>query len=217
MTHTSDSSSQPNETVYIIDDDPLVLQAVNEALRSRGFETQAFSSADDLFGILGQTDTGVVVTDLQMPGMNGLEVQQEMLRRGMDLSFILLTGYADVPVTVEVMRNGAVSLVEKPFRVDHLVAEVQRALDASLERNRERSQIRLAKEAIAQLDEEELAVMDCAAKGKANKTISYELCLSSRTVDRRRQSAFRKLGIESVAEFAILRAIAQDPQKILSA
>ncbi|MEL6105017.1 MAG: response regulator [Planctomycetota bacterium] len=217
MAQSSNSSSQPSETVYIIDDDPLVLEAVDEVLRSRGFETQTFESADDLFGSLGQTDTGVVVTDLQMPGMNGLEVQQEMLRRGMDLSFILLTGYADVPVTVEVMRNGAVSLVEKPFRVDHLVAEVQRGLDASLERNRERSQIRQAREAIARLDDEELAVLDCAARGKANKTISYELCLSARTVDRRRQSAFRKLQIESVAEFAILRAVAQDPQRILSA
>ena len=211
-----DLSSHPSRTVYVVDDDPLVLEAVDKALRSRGFATRTFERAETLFGVLEQTQTGVVVTDLQMPGINGLQVQQEILRRGTDLSFILLTGFADVPVAVEVMRNGAVSLVEKPFRVDHLIGEVQRAMDASLRRHRERSQIRSAKEAIARLDDEELAVMDCAAKGKANKRISYELCLSGRTVDRRRQSAFRKLEIESVAEFAILRAMAQDPQRILS-
>ncbi|MEO1523843.1 MAG: response regulator [Planctomycetota bacterium] len=208
---------QSNRTVYVVDDDPMVLDAVDKALHSRGFTTQTFENAEGLFEILEQTETGVVVTDLNMPGMNGLQVQQELLRRGTDLSFILLTGFADVPVTVEVMQNGAVSLVEKPFRVDHLIGEVERALEASLKRNHDRTEIRLAKEAIGRLDEEELAVMDCAAKGKANKTISYELCLSGRTVDRRRQSAFRKLEIESVAEFAILRARAQDPQQILSA
>ena len=209
--------NQTDQTVYIVDDDPLVLQAVDAALRSRGFATQTFESASDLFGIFEETETGVVVTDLQMPGMNGLEVQQEMLRRETDLSFILLTGYADVPVAVEVMRNGAVSLVEKPFRVEHLVEEVERAMKASLQRHESRTEVRQAREAIARLDDEELAVMDSVAKGKANKKISYELCLSNRTVDRRRQSAFRKLEIESVAEFAIMRALADDPQRIRSA
>ena len=147
--------------------------------------------------------------------MNGIQLQRALIEKQSSLSVIMLTAYADVPVAVEVMKNGAVTLIEKPFKVDRLTNEVQKAISISERLHRERIRICEAQDAIERLTSEELAVMDCAAKGKPNKSISYELSLSSRTVDRRRQSALRKLGVESVSEFAVIRSTAEDREGLL--
>ena len=112
-------------------------------------------------------------------------------------------------VTVEVMKNGATTLIEKPFNVEHLMEEVAKALEASQNKQKERARILVAIERLAKLSAEELAVMDLAANGKPNKVIGQELSLSNRTVDRRRQLALQKLNVNSIAEFAVLREIAE--------
>ena len=198
-----------------MDDDPLVLSAVKDALESRGFAPRTFSSAMELLEIIDSANTGVVVTDLKMPGMDGVELQRALRQKESCLSLIMLTAHADVPVTVEVMKNGAVTLMEKPFKLDRLTDEIQRAMAMSVRLHRERIRIGQAQDAIARLTSEELAVLDCAAKGKPNKAISYELSLSSRTVDRRRQSALRKLNVDSVSEFAVIRSTAEDHEGLL--
>ena len=213
VTMTENATQQ--SVVYIVDDDPLVLTAVKDALESRGYAPRTYTSAMELLNNMLPTDTGVVVTDLQMPAMNGIQLQRALIEKQSSLSVIMLTAYADVPVAVEVMKNGAVTLIEKPFKVDRLTNEVQKAISISERLHRERIRICEAQDAIERLTSEELAVMDCAAKGKPNKSISYELSLSSRTVDRRRQSALRKLGVESVSEFAVIRSTAEDREGLL--
>ena len=183
--------------VYIVDDDQLVLHAVKDALEAGGLTPRAFGSAAELLAVVGPDDIGCVVTDLQMPGMNGLDLQKALIEKDSSLALIMLTAYADVPLTVKVMKRGAVTLLEKPFKVDRLTEQVHRAIEQSQRFHIEKKRIREAREAIARLNSEELAVLDCAVKGKPNKSISYELSLSSRTVDRRRQSALRKLEVDS--------------------
>ena len=215
MQETQPAISNQDEVVYIVDDDRLVLCAVKDALEAGGLSPRAFNSGTDLLAAISPQDIGCVVTDLQMPGMSGLDLQRALIERDSSLSLIMLTAYADVPLTVKVMKRGAVTLLEKPFKVDRLTEEVRRAIEQSRRFHLEKNRIRESRDAIALLTSEELAVLDCAAKGKPNKAISYELSLSSRTVDRRRQSALRKLDVDSVSEFAVIRATAEDKQGIL--
>ncbi|NND96160.1 MAG: response regulator transcription factor [Pirellulaceae bacterium] len=192
-----------------------MLNAVREALESGGYHPRTFSHATELIEQIDPDDTGCVVTDLQMPGMNGMELQQALISKDSSLSLIMLTGYADVSVAVEVMRRGAVTLLEKPFKVQRLKEEVRRAVDQSQRFHSEKKRVRDAREAIESLTSEELAVLDCASRGKPNKAIGYELALSGRTVDRRRQSGLRKLNVDSISEFAVIRATAEDKRGVL--
>ena len=198
-----------SHAVYLIDDDLLVLSAVDSALQSYGYSPQTFSSATDLLKVIDPSRTGVVITDLQMPKMDGVELQRKLMEQDCNLSLIFLTAHASVSVTVEVMKNGATTLIEKPFNVEHLMEEVAKALEASQNKQKERARILVAIERLAKLSAEELAVMDLAANGKPNKVIGQELSLSNRTVDRRRQLALQKLNVNSIAEFAVLREIAE--------
>lgn len=199
-----------SERVYVVDDDPLVLSAIRDALASRGYQPSIFDNAADLLASINPLESGCIVTDLQMPGMDGVALQQALVDRGSLMSLIMLTAYADVPVAVKVMSQGAAMLLEKPFKVDRLISEVKRALEVSAERHANAKRISQAREAMAMLTSEEIAVMDCAVQGLSNKATGNDLSLSSRTVDRRRQSALKKLGAGSVSEYAVIRQTAKD-------
>ena len=215
MLDTPSNPAAPRKVVYIVDDDQLVLRTVRDVLGASGLASQTFSSAAELLAVVSPDDIGCVVTDLQMPGMNGLELQQALIEKESYLSLIMLTGHADVPVTVEVMKRGAITLIEKPFKIDRLSSEVKRAMEVSEKRYTESKRVLEARALIALLSEEELAVLDCAAAGKPNKAIGSELSMSSRTVDRRRHTALKKLQVDSVSKFAVIRTTAKDEAGIL--
>ena len=139
MSITMTENATQQSVVYIVDDDPLVLTAVKDALESRGYAPRTYTSAMELLNNMLPTDTGVVVTDLQMPAMNGIQLQRALIEKQSSLSVIMLTAYVDVPVAVEVMKNGAVTLIEKPFKVDRLTNEVQKAISISERLHRERT------------------------------------------------------------------------------
>ncbi len=202
--------------VYVVDDDDLVRHTITESLRAHGYAPQSFESAADLLAHVSADDVGCVVTDLRMPSMDGKQLQRELRSQGSNLSLIILTAFATVPVAVELMKDGAATLLEKPCKVDVLTNEVAKAIGQSQVLAAHRLRVQNARRQIASLNIEELAVLDCASQGKPNKAISEELSISSRTVDRRRQSAMRKLSVESIAEFAVIRAEAEYPNPLLA-
>lgn len=192
--------------VYVVDDDPVVLNSVKAILESRGFLVSPYPSAEAFLREADLNSIGCLVTDLNMPGVDGIELQRRINQSQTTLSVIFVTGFASVGTTVKIMESGAVTLLEKPYEPDRLI----RAIDTAIARNSlaysEQLKQRTARALIAQLNDEELMVLDYASAGLTNKAIERKLCLSGRTVDRRKQSGLNKLRVQSVADFALLRA-----------
>ncbi|PAY18262.1 DNA-binding response regulator [Rhodopirellula sp. SM50] len=191
--------------LYIVDDETELLTTLAESLRELGFSPQTFDRPEDLLLATSEHETGCVITDLRMPGIGGVELLRRLIQRDSCLSVILLTAFADVPTAVDAMKLGAVSVVEKPFELHALADEINAAMRSSVEAYARRQDLRSARERLDQLTNEEKAVLDLAIEGRPNREIAEQLEISPRTVDRRRQSALRKLVAESVAEYAVLK------------
>ncbi len=191
--------------LYIVDDETELLTTLAESLRELGFSPQTFDRPEDLLLATSEHETGCVITDLRMPGIGGVELLRRLNQRDSCLSVILLTAFADVPTAVDAMKLGAVSVVEKPFELHALADEINAAMRCSVQAYARRQDLRSARERLDQLTNEEKAVLDLAIEGRPNREIAEQLEISPRTVDRRRQSALRKLVAESVAEYAVLK------------
>ena len=196
--------------VLVVDDDQNILKVIESMLLSNGYHPEVFDSPLDLLDAIGPDDTGCVVTDLDMPGITGTELQVRLRLLESCLAVIVISGQADVPSAITVMSRGAVTLIEKPFRAAELAIEVEHACRLSVERFTRREKIRNARRAISLLNEEELEILKMGARGLPNKAVSHELALSPRTVDRRRQSAFTKLGVNSEGEFLVILNLADE-------
>ena len=190
--------------VFVVDDDVQVLDSVRCLLSCARHDVHCFVSAKDFLEQLQPEQTGCLVTDLSMPDMDGLELQQQLRSMNSMLSVVIVTGRADVGTAVHLMRNGAVTLLEKPYPAEQLLEAVNDSLNLSVDRAERHRQRTEARRLLSLLDDDEREVVALAADGLPNKAIAQRLSLSPRTVDRRRQSAFSKLGIASPAGFARL-------------
>ena len=194
-----------SKSLYIVDDETELLAALAESLRAFGFSPHTFQRPSELLEATSEDEIGCVITDLRMPDIGGDELLKRLNERKSCLSVILLTAFADVPTAVDVMKLGAVSVVEKPFDLHVLATEISLAMKVSETNFIKREEFREAKKLLQHLSDEEIAVLDLAVEGRPNREIATQLSISPRTVDRRRQSALRKLGAESVAEYAVLK------------
>jgi two-component system, LuxR family, response regulator FixJ len=200
--------------LYVVDDEVAVLKSVESVLVQFGLSPVCFSSAELFLKEAVQDAPGCIVTDLSMPGMNGLQLQETLVANSSPLSVIFLTGLADVPTTVRIMRNGATTLLVKPYATQELVSAVQNALKSSQVRWQLVCQQQKARAMMATLTEEEKAVMKMMLDGVPNKNIASSLDIGMRTVDRRRQAVFSKMGVSTVAELAVLvSCLSQEPDR----
>jgi two-component system response regulator FixJ len=190
--------------VYVVDDDEVVLTSVEALLKQHGYQASCFLSAAEFLARADVDCPGCVVTDVLMPGMDGIELQRRLLEAQSPLSVVVVTGVADVPTAVAMMESGALTLLEKPYDHQRLLAAVERGLAAS----RERSQIRQKEQTVAQhlalLSEEERRVLELMVAGKPNKAIARGLNLGLRTVDRRRRAVLEKMSVQTVPQLALL-------------
>ncbi|WP_436716448.1 response regulator [Roseiconus lacunae] len=196
--------TQP-KSLYIVDDEREFLTSLAMSLREFGYQPVTFDHPKKLLEAAKADEVGCVISDLRMPEMGGVELIRRLTASDSCLSVILLTAFADVQTAVDAMKLGAVSVVEKPFHLQQLADEIELAMQRSEEDQQRSSKIAEAERLLGQLTSEESAVLDLATKGFPNREISRQLSISPRTVDRRRQSALRKLQADSVADFAILR------------
>lgn len=204
---------QHERRLYVVDDDPIVLQSVKAVLVQHGFSPICYQSAEVFLREAIHDRPGCIVTDLQMPGINGLELQERLLANGSPLSVIFLTGIADVPTVVKIMRNGAATLLEKPYASQDLVNAIENALASSQARWQTTCQQRRVRMLEATLTNEERTVMRLMLNGVPNKNIASSMDIGMRTVDRRRQAIFTKMGVATVAELAVLLScLTQDPE-----
>ena len=194
--------------VHIVDDDEAICSSLRLLLKSRGIPAAAHGSAEEFLAKYDPEQPGCLVLDVRMPGMSGLELQDELNRRGAIIPVIFITGHGDVPMAVEAMQHGAVDFLQKPFSDKDLSDRVQRALSADL-RNRaqlgEKDQIRAR---IAMLTPRERQVLALVTLGKANKAIAGDLGVSQRTVEIHRAHLMEKMGAASLAHLVRMTMIA---------
>ncbi|MGA2684857.1 MAG: response regulator [Verrucomicrobiota bacterium] len=193
-----------SETVFIVDDDTSFLQSVSRLLRAVGYSVQAFASASEFLARLAPGMSGCVVTDLQMPGMNGLELQAALRRSANPLPVIFLTGQGDIPATVNAMRSGAEDFLTKRAPKEELLAAVERAFQRDAQERQQREQLQSLRRRFDELSQRELEVLAHVVQGRMNKQIAADLNINERTVKLHRTNITRKLAVQSVAELTRL-------------
>lgn len=191
-------------TIYVVDDDEAVLLSVQAMLNQHGYTCRCYLSADEFLRDAPREQPGCVITDLQMPEISGVELQQRLVADRSPLAVVVVTGVADVPTTVALMERGAVTLLEKPYNHDDLVHAVERGLELSRSRWLENQNRQSVVDRLATLSDDERRVMECMLTGQPNKAVAHRLELSMRTVDRRRQAVLEKMGVRTAPELALL-------------
>jgi FixJ family two-component response regulator len=186
--------------VFLVDDDASFLRAVARLLRAQGYVVQTCGSAQELLGRLSAETTGCVVTDLQMPGLSGLDLQQTLARASNPLPVVFLTGQGDIPATVRAMRLGAEDFLTKRAPKEKLFEAVDRALERDASERAQRDRLRSLRERLAALSGREMEVLEQVVRGRLNKQIAADLDINERTVKLHRTNITRRLGVRSVAE-----------------
>jgi two-component system response regulator FixJ len=191
----------PNEgVVHVVDDDLAVRQSLSFLLASDGLPVRLHESALAFLDAMTETATGCIVTDVRMPGIDGIELLRRLKARGFGLPVIVMTGHADVPMAVEAMKEGAVDFIEKPFDDDLFLAAVRSALRLQEQHAQRDAQIAEVQARLQGLSERERQVLGGLVAGKANKVIAYDLGISPRTVEIYRANVMTKMHAGSLSE-----------------
>lgn len=196
MTESSDNS----QTVYIVDDDAAIRIAMQALLESVNLKHEIFASADEFLEDEANHRSGCLVLDIRMPGLGGLELQDELISRGSTLPIIFITGHGDVPMAVDAMQKGAVDFIQKPFRDQELLDRIREALSTDLQRREELNKHAEVVSRLERLTNREKEVFDLVVTGKPNKVIAYELDVSQRTVEIHRARVMEKMEAKSLAD-----------------
>ena len=199
-----------SSAVILLDDDPSMRRSLSLALTLAGYEVQSYASAGELFEALDPAQPGCLLLDLKMPGLDGLEVQEELRARGCMLPVIFISAFADIPSTVRAMKAGAVDFVEKPFSKDALVSRIEEALALDRRQRDHNGRRTDIADRVQQLTPRELEVMRFVTVGLSNKEIARELDISPRTVEKYRARVMEKMRAESIADLCQMAAILPD-------
>jgi RNA polymerase sigma factor (sigma-70 family) len=187
-------------TVFIVDDDPAIRFAMQALMDSVNIEHEIFASGDEFLENADDHRAGCLVLDIRMPGLGGLELQEELLKRDSTLPIIFITGHGDVPMAVDAMQKGAVDFIQKPFRDQDLLDRIREALKTDQERREEQKKHAEVAKRLARLTNREREVFDLVVTGKPNKVIAYELGVSQRTVEIHRARVMEKMQARSLAD-----------------
>jgi two-component system response regulator FixJ len=194
------------ETVFVVDDDALVRRSLEVTLSLAGFRIVQFASAQHFLAQIAPDQSGCVVVDIRMPGMDGLALQEELSRRHAFMSVIIITGHADVPLAVRAMRAGAVDVLQKPISNEKLIAQIKSALAISAEKATEASLREKLSQKLKMLSDRERDVLRLVVEGYPNREIARTLAISPRTVDIHRARVMEKLDAGSLAELVRMTA-----------
>jgi len=190
--------------VFIVDDDDGVRRAMSALMESVGYAHLTYPSATEFLRQYDAAQSGCLVLDIRMPEMSGLELQQELNKRGYAIPLIFVTGHGDVPMAVEAMKKGAFDFVQKPFRDQDLLDRVNHALQQDNSLRRETADKNEVLQRWNTLTQREKEVMALIVEGKANKVVAQDLNLSERTVEIHRARVMEKMQVRSVAQLVKL-------------
>ena len=188
--------------VRLIDDDPTVLDSQSFFLRLCGWQTVTYSNAKDFLELDDLLHPGCVVLDVRMPGMTGLELQDEIIHRKIDLPIIFLSAHGDIEMAIACLQKGAFNFLEKPAEPEKLQKLVEEAIKKNQIDRRETDYKNGLKKAFEGLTKSEKQIAYLVAKGLSNPEISQLLSISERTVQAHRSAVYEKLGVTNAVELA---------------
>jgi len=187
-------------TAYIVENDPAIRRAIAYLMESVSIQYQIFDSATEFLTHYSPDMLGCLVLDIRMPGLSGLELQDELAARDATMAIIFITGYGDVPMAVKAMRKGAFDFIQKPFRDQRLLDRISEALEASRHTHTEAIERSTVLGRWATLTNREKEVLDNVVTGKPNEVIASELGVSRRTVETHRARVMEKMRATSIAD-----------------
>ena len=190
----------PEPTVFVIDDDKAIRHFLRGLIASVNLRVEAFTSAQEFLAAYRSSSPGCLLLDIRMPGMSGLELQQELSVRGIDLPVIVLTGHGNVQVAVHAMKAGAVDFIEKPFNNELLLDRVQKAVAKSVDTYEDRIKRDEILNRRKLLTPRERQVLDLVVAGESNKGIARHLHISEKTVEIHRANVMGKMRAKSLAD-----------------
>jgi FixJ family two-component response regulator len=192
-------------TVYVVDDDPAVRDSLTLLLEQEGVAVETFPSGESfLLACDAAPLRSCVIVDIRMPGMDGMQLHAELLRRGIHLPVIFLTGHGDIPMSVRAVKAGAVDFLTKPITGAALRESLRTALRESERVNSRDRETQTARERLDSLTLRERQVMQLAVQGHANKEIARRLGISHRTIEIHRARVMQKTGAETLLDLAQL-------------
>lgn len=198
-----------NGVVHIIDDESAMRQSLAFLLSMTGSAVQTYDSAASFLDQLPAAQRGCIVTDVRMPGMSGLELQQRLNAMEVELPVIVITGHGDIPMAVEAMRLGAVDFIEKPFDSDVLLTAVRSALSKQAQEGQLALEASDARQRAQSLSTRERQVLDHLISGRRNKGIARELGISPRTVEVHRAKLMAKMQATSLSDLVRMTILMQ--------
>ena len=189
-------------TVFVVDDDPGIRSSLALLLATADLKSACFASSDDFLAACGPQPKGCLILDVRMPGISGPELQDELIRRQIDLPIIFLTGFAEIAMAVEGVNKGALDFLEKPINGALLLQRVESALDINRLHRQAVAARALFEARLLTLTQREREVLVLALSGMVNKTIAKELAISLRTIEGYRMQIYIKLGVTSLLGLA---------------
>lgn len=193
-------------TVFIVDDDSSVLRGTARLMRSAGLSAETFSSAREFLRRAPPEGPSCLVLDVRMPGLSGLDLQEELVQAKISIPIVFITGHGNIPMSVQAMKQGAVDFLPKPFDDDDLLTAVGRAIERDRGQRRERGEVTEIERRVASLTPREREVLALLVTGKRNKDMGSELGTSEKTIKVHRGRVMKKMQAGSVAELVHLAA-----------
>jgi FixJ family two-component response regulator len=187
-------------TVFVVEDDPSMRAAVEDLVRSVRLQVRAFASPEEFLESDSPETPGCLVLDVRLPGMSGLALHEELVKEGITLPVIFITGHGDIPMSVRAMKAGAFEFLTKPFHHQELLDAIHAAIERDRDSRRETVLITDLRKRYATLTERERQIMTLVVVGRVNKQIAAELNLSEITVKVHRGQAMRKMQAGSLPE-----------------
>jgi FixJ family two-component response regulator len=192
--------SAEKPVVFIVDDDRSMCEALERLLGTVGLKAHTFGSADEFMSTKRPDAPSCLVLDVRLPGLSGLDLQRRLVEMDPPMPIVIITAYADIPMTVQAVKAGAVELLTKPFRDQELLDAVQQAIDRDRTLRLERAELTELRQTYGSLTQREREVMTLVVTGLLNKQIAARLGTSEATVKAHRAQLMQKMRMESVAQ-----------------
>ena len=187
-------------TVYIVDDDEAVRDSLRWLLEANSYRVRAYASAESFLAEYDEQQPGVLIVDVRMPGMSGLELQEQLIARKSTMPVVFITGHGDIPMAISTMKKGAVDFLEKPFDETALREIVGRMFEQANQRLSQAKAVRQHEAMLARLTSREQQVLERIVAGRLNKQIADDLGISIKTVEAHRANIMEKLQVTTVAD-----------------
>ena len=203
--------SNRSQTIHVIDDDQAVRDSLRWLIESVGLEVETFASAAEFLDKWTADMAGCLVVDIRLPGMSGLDLQDNLKNLGCRLPIVIITGHGDVPAAIRAMKAGAFDFIEKPFSDQVLLDRIRGALRRDLGRRIAEAERSELQRRLDTLTKRERQVLDGVVQGKLNKQIATELDLSPKTIEVHRSHMMQKMGAATLAELIRVAVALEEP------